>query len=445
MERQEALRALPQVDQVVREIPELAALAPGVARWIARREIEAARARIRDDLEPGDVRAAIGAVVEHLTARRVRRVINATGVVLHTNLGRAPLSDEARAAVLEAMGAAAVEFDVGAGERARRAPVAATLAAALCDAEDALVVNNNAGALLLALGTLARGREVVVGRGELIEIGGEFRLPDVMEASGALLREVGTTNRTHLRDYEAALTERTAMILKVHPSNFRIVGFTTSPEVHELAAVARGAGIPLIYDVGSGVLAPREGIFEDEPDATSALAAGADLICFSGDKLLGGPQAGIIAGRADLIERCRRNPIARAVRPDKLTLAAMEATLWAHARGSAGSIPTERMLAEPAEHVEGRARTLAEGLPNATVVRGRSVTGGGSVPGSSIPTALLRIEVAKPHLAARALRANDPPIVARVERDALVADLRTVDPADDDVIRTALAMLARNL
>ncbi len=435
MSNPEALRALPQVDQILREVDALADVGPVVARWLARREIDAARARIQAGDDAGDVNAALDAAARALTGRRVRRVINATGVVLHTNLGRAPLSDAAKAAVADATNAVTLEFDPAEGERGARAPVAPTLAAALCDAEDALVVNNNAGALLLMLGALARGREVIVGRGEMIEIGGAFRLPDVMEASGAVLREVGTTNRTRLSDYEAALTDRTALILKVHPSNYRVVGFTETPSIADLAGIA---DVPLAFDIGSGLLTPEDGPLADEPDASTALASGADLVCFSGDKLLGGPQAGILAGRRALVERCRRDPVARAVRADKLSLAALEATLWAHARGERATIPTWAMLhAEPAE-IKARAEAIAGAIGDADVVDGESVTGGGSLPGTALPTALLRVRHDKPHALARALRAHEPPIVARIDRDAVVVDLRTVDPADDQFVTTAL-------
>jgi len=420
------MRELPSVDAVLRSVPELDTVGHSVARWLVRREIAAARGGA--DL---DVRAAVAAAARALHERRLRRVINATGVVLHTNLGRAPLSDAAREALLDAMGATTVEFDVARGARGVRAPVAATLAAALCDAEDALIVNNNAAALLLALAALAHGREVIVSRGELIEIGGEFRLPDVMAASGALLKETGTTNRTRAEDYRRALTPATALLLRVHPSNYRIVGFTETPSVSDLAAVARDAGVPLLFDVGSGLLAPMPGI--DEPDATSALADGADLICFSGDKLLGGPQAGVLAGRADLIERCRRHPIARAVRADKLTLAALEATLWAHAQGE--DVPVSQMLSLERAEIEARAKQIVASIGFGEVIAGTSVPGGGSLPGHELPTAL--IAVSGVDLAAR-LRAHDTPVIARIEDGMTVLDLRTVDLADDETIVDAL-------
>ena len=432
------LRDLPQVDEVLREVHALNDVGPLVARWLVRREVAAARARALDGGDAGDVRAIVQAAAEQLQAARIRRVINATGVVIHTNLGRAALGEEAVAAAVEAAGTAALEFDLATGARGTRAPVASTLAAALTEAEDALIVNNNAAALLLALAALAKGQEVIVSRGELIEIGGEFRLPDVMEASGALLREIGTTNRTHERDYRRAANDRTALILKVHPSNYQVVGFTTSVGVADLAVIARETRVPLLFDIGSGLLGPEEGALSDEPDARSALAQGADLVSFSGDKLLGGPQAGILAGRADLIDRCRRHPIARAVRADKLTLAAMEATLWAHARGMRDHIPAWSMLQATAEEIRARANSASEGISGVIVIDGASVTGGGSLPGRSVETALIAVHSDKPQVLATRLREKEPPIVARVERGMLVLDLRTVAPADDAAVRAAL-------
>ncbi|MFA5891300.1 MAG: L-seryl-tRNA(Sec) selenium transferase [Actinomycetota bacterium] len=436
MRRTEELQTIPQVDRLLREIPELAGAGHAVARWIVRNAVDAARARAMRGEVVGDVRDAVLDSVRALGHRGMRRVINATGVVLHTNLGRAPLSRAAVAAVVEAAGAATVEFDLETGERARRAPVAAMLAAALCDAEDALIVNNNAAALMLSLAAIARGREVLVGRGELIEIGGEFRLPDIMEASGAVLREVGTTNRTHLRDYQRAIADTTAAILKVHPSNYQVTGFTTSPSTEELAEIARGREIPLLYDTGSGLLAP-DPAFPDEPDARSALAAGADLVCFSGDKLLGGPQAGILVGSSSLIDQCRRHPIARAVRADKLTLAAMEATLWARARGEV--LPVQAMLTLEPSQIEARARVVIAGLQGIEIVSGVSVPGGGSTPGQTLPTSLIAVPARDPVAFAAALRAQEPPVIARIEGGSVVLDLRTVDPSDDDAVAAALA------
>ena len=285
-------------------------------------------------------------------------MVNATGVVLHTNLGRAPLSAAAREAVAEAAGYAAVEYDLAAGTRGRRGAAAEALLREATGAEAALVVNNAAGALLLALGGLARGREVLVSRGELIEIGGEFRLPQVMEAAGVVLREVGTTNRTHLRDYAAGFGPETGLVLAVHPSNYRVEGFATRPALDELAALAHEHGLPLLHDVGSGLLAGELG---DEPSVAGSLRAGADLVLFSGDKLLGGPQAGLVVGRAELVGRLARHPLARAVRADKLTLAALEATLAAHLAGRRDELPVWRSLLLTAADLEPRARRPGRG------------------------------------------------------------------------------------
>lgn len=428
-----SLRELPQVDVLLREIEALVAVGPRVGRWIARRELASARARLLRGEDGGDVRAACAAAADALRTRAMRPVINATGVVLHTNLGRAPLSAAAIDAVRGAAGPVALEYDLASGARAERAPVAARLAAALCDAEDALVVNNNAAALVLLLAALAGGRDVLVARGELIEIGGGFRLPEVMAASGARLREVGTTNRTRAADF--TVDDASALVLKVHPSNYEITGFTASPTVAELAEVARAASIPFAFDIGSGLLAPDPRM-PAEPDATSALDDGADLVCFSGDKMLGGPQAGIIAGRADLVEACRRHPLARAVRADKLSLAALEATLWAHARGE--EVPVTAMIGADAQTLQRRAEALASTIAGATVEQGDAVPGGGSLPGVTLPTFVVTVAEADPDALATGLRAGDPPIIARVAKDRLIIDLRTVAPADDARIAAAL-------
>jgi L-seryl-tRNA(Ser) seleniumtransferase len=441
----ELLRKIPQVDAVLREPEVRQAVAdwgPALARRFVADEIERDRGLARRGKEPGDARsiaARVAARAAELELRRLRRVINATGVVLHTNLGRAPLSTDASQAARDAGGYVNLEYDLGSGERGSRSPVAATLLAAMTGAESALVVNNNAGALLLALSALARGREVIVSRGELIEIGGEFRLPDIMEASGALLREVGTTNRTHAKDYRRALGEKTALVLKVHPSNYQVVGFTKEPAFADLLAITHEAGVSLLYDIGSGLLQPDAGL-SGEPDATGAIAAGCDLVCFSGDKLLGGPQAGVLAGRRVLIDACRRSPIARAVRADKLTLAAMEATALAHARGEAGSIPAVRAIAASAEEIRARADRLVADVPSGevTIEAGESVAGGGSLPGQTLRTSVLVAAHPRPSVLAAVLRANDPPVIGRVEDARFVLDLRTVDPADDAVLATAL-------
>ncbi len=413
-----------------------------VAGWLVQAEVSRARESAGRGVEPGDAEAmadAVAARAADLDRRRIRRVINATGVVLHTNLGRAPLSTAAVDAVREAAGYVALEYDLEAGDRGRRAPVASTLLAALTGAEAALVVNNNAGALLLALAALARGREVVVSRGEMIEIGGEFRLPEVMEASGAILREVGTTNRTHAKDYRRAIGERTGLVLKVHPSNYRVVGFTKEAALGDVIAIAHEAGVPVLFDVGSGLLRP-DGRMPGEPDASSAIAAGCELVCFSGDKLLGGPQAGVLAGRTELVELCRRNPIARAVRADKLTLAAMEATALAHSSGTTDEIPAVAAIDARVEELGARAEQIVASLPpgSATVEEGESVTGGGSLPGHAIASRVIAIASAHPDLIAAALRNNDPPIIARVEGGRVVLDLRTVASSDDEDVARAL-------
>ena len=444
MAETELLRMVPQVDSVLRE-PAIrrveADWGPALTRRLLTEEIGQERSVALAGTVPADapaIAARVAARAGELERKMIRRVINATGVVLHTNLGRAPLSASAAGFVQDATGYVNLEYDLASGVRAARAPVAATLLAALTGAEAALVVNNNAGALLLALAALSRGREVVVSRGELIEIGGEFRLPDIMEASGAILREVGTTNRTHSRDYRRAISERTGMVLKVHPSNYEVVGFTKEPPLGDVLAIAHESGVSLLYDIGSGLLRP---VGAKEPDARSAVAAGCDLVCFSGDKLFGGPQAGVLVGRRVLIEACRRHPIARAVRADKLTLAAMEATALAHARGDAGRIPTLASITAAPGVLQARAERVVAGLPagSATVEPGRSVTGGGSLPGTSLSTTLVVVPgVPAEHLAAL-LRENDPPVIARIDNGRLVADLRTVDPADDSTVVQALA------
>ncbi|MGH2785708.1 MAG: L-seryl-tRNA(Sec) selenium transferase [Actinomycetota bacterium] len=444
MSEADLLRRVPQVDAILRE-PAVRQVEADWGHAVARRlvadELEHDRTRARRGTEPDDAATVAARVAERaadLDRRRIRRVINATGVVLHTNLGRAPLSAAATDAARDAAGYVNLEYDLGSGERGSRAPVASTILAALTGAEAALVVNNNAGALLLALAALARGREVVVSRGELIEIGGEFRLPEIMEASGALLREIGTTNRTHAKDYRRGLGEQTALVLKVHPSNFQVVGFTKEPPLADVLAIAHEAGVSLLYDIGSGRLGPAD---DGEPDASSAIRAGCDLVCFSGDKLLGGPQAGVLVGRRVLIEACRRSPIARAVRADKLTLAAMEATALAHARGDARSIPAIAAIEADEHALRARAEQLVSGLPpgEAAVDRGESVVGGGSLPGRSLPTSLVRFTYPQPEVLAATLRATDPPVIGRIDGGRFVIDLRTVDPADDSILLDALA------
>jgi len=358
-------------------------------------------------------------------------VINATGVVLHTGLGRAPLpEDAARAAAVAATRYDDLEVDRTTGRRGRRTARAELLLTALTGAEDALVVNNGAAGVLLTLAALARGKQVLVSRGELIEIGGEFRIPDIMAASGARLVEVGTTNRTRLIDFRTALGERTALILKVHPSNYRVVGFTAAPSVRDLATLAGKRGIPFVYDLGSGLLERPRGFPADEPTAAEALAAGADAVIFSGDKLLGGPQAGIVAGRSEVIERLRRHPIARAVRVDTMQVAALERVLAALASGRRTELPVWRMLLEPLDEVRHRAQLLAKALDGdlegAHVVDCASTVGGGSMPGFEIRSAGVEVRVGDPGAMVARLRSGSPPVFCRVTERGALFDVRTV-------------------
>jgi L-seryl-tRNA(Ser) seleniumtransferase len=387
--------------------------------------VDACRAAIAAG-DPGSARDRAQAVARSL----LRPVINATGVLLHTNLGRAPLAhrQEARYANLE--------LDLATGRRGSRSAHAASLLARAAGAEAALVVNNCAAAVLLVLATLARGRAVVVSRGELVEIGGGFRVPEVLSQSGARLVEVGTTNRTRPSDYEQVLpTADPALVLKVHQSNYRIVGFTESVGVRELA----GLGVPVLADLGSGLLdagtpwlaSGPPGWLAGEPAVRQTLAEGAALVTFSGDKLLGGPQAGLVAGRADLVQRCARHPLARALRPGGLVLGALQETALAYLRRDGDAIPFWRMAAVPVETLRARAAALGAG----EVVDTQAVPGGGSVPGLTMPSAGIAVDGDR----TAALRAADPPVIARVHEGRTVVDLRTVDPLDDPLVAKALA------
>ena len=381
------------------------------------------------------------------------RVINATGVVLHTNLGRAPLAAEALTRLSTiAGGYTNLEYDLAAGQRGHRHLHAEQLISSATGAQAALVVNNNAAAVLLVLATLAAGREVVVSRGELVEIGGGFRVPDVLAQSGATLREVGTTNRTRVNDYAAATNPRTALFLRVHPSNFRVEGFTERPTVPDLAAMARRLTVPLVEDLGSGWLgAPGEvQALHEEPAVAASLAAGADVVTFSGDKLLGGPQAGIIAGRRDLVSLMARHPLMRAFRADKLVYAALEATLtlWL-TPGGRHEIPAYRMLTLSLDEIDRRARQLAARLGDVPgllveVIDGVSTPGGGSAPGTPLPTRLLTVSLEGVSAAAfeARLRAGHPPVVARILNDRVALDLRTVFVEEEDELRRAVVTVA---
>lgn len=379
----------------------------------------------------------------------LRRVINATGVILHTNLGRAPLGPTVAARVASlAAGYTNLEYDLATGSRGRRDTHAERLLCRLTGAAAAVVVNNNAAATLLVLAALAAGREVIISRGELVEIGGGFRVPDVLAQSGAVLREVGTTNRTRSADYAAAIGERTALILRVHPSNFRIEGFAERPALPDLVAIGRRFGVAVVEDIGSGYLAnaaaPDLAALAQEPDVRSSIAAGAAAVMFSGDKLLGGPQAGIVVGDEAVLSRVRAHPLMRALRVDKMTYAALEATLGEMNAGRAHeSIPVSRMLALTPGEIEGRARVVAAALASggltATIIDGESTIGGGSAPGSALPTRLLavtRLDTSATKLEQH-IRSHHVPIIARIDNARLLLDLRTVDPADDPLVAEA--------
>jgi L-seryl-tRNA(Ser) seleniumtransferase len=414
------------VDELARGVDD--PLAVGAARTV----LERAREEIRAGVDPGHLRSRLA---EELAAARrpaLRRVLNATGVLVHTNLGRAPLAAGALARVHEAAGYSNLEYDLSSGSRGSRQDHLAPLLRRLTGAEAAIVVNNNAAAILLALAALAEDREVVVSRGELIEIGDGFRIPDVLARSGARLREVGTTNRTRATDYERAVGSDTAVLLRVHQSNFRVVGFTEQPRVDQLAAVARRHQLPLVDDLGSGVLLHLEG----EPSARESLAAGSDLVCFSGDKLLGGPQAGIVVGRADLVERLRRHPLQRALRADKLTLAALEGTLglYLEPERALREVPVLRMLNEPVETVRARAERLAAavgGEVEKTVAR----VGGGALPLAELPSVACAVEEGL----AAPLRGGEPPVVGVLRDGRLLLDCRTLTDAEAEEVAAAVA------
>jgi L-seryl-tRNA(Ser) seleniumtransferase len=464
------LRALPSIDALLRA-PEAARLRAraGAARLttLARAVTDELRAELlaQDTGTNGRVsrQSLLAEAVKRLTkavereaAYALRRVVNATGVILHTNLGRAPLSAAARRAIAEeAAGYCTLEYDLTDGTRGRRGAEVETLLTELTGAEAALAVNNCAAAALLVLTALARGYETIVSRGELVEIGGDFRVPDVMAQSGAQMREVGTTNRTKLADYERAINEQTKLILRVHPSNYRIVGFTHTPALSELAALAHAHNLVLYEDAGSGVLADLSAHgLRDEPIIRESIAQGADIVTFSGDKLLGGPQVGLIVGRRALVETCRRHPLYRALRADKLALAALSATLVAYRRGAAQEeVPALRMLAQTQIELEARARSFVRRARRQTdatlltfdLIAGQSAIGGGSAPTTHPPTALIALAHRQLSAAAldAALRQTSPPIVARILDARVVLDLRTVAPEEEAELLAAVASLAQ--
>jgi L-seryl-tRNA(Ser) seleniumtransferase len=425
------LSELPSVDELLRD-PRLGAAPHGLAVEAARTVLDRAREEIRAGREPGELAELVSREIAAAHAFRLRSAINATGVIAHTNLGRAPLAESALERVADVgRGYSNLEYDLGAGARGSRQDHVAPILSRLTGAEAALVVNNNAAAVLLTLAALAEGREVLVSRGELIEIGDGFRIPDVLARSGARLVEVGTTNRTRAADYERAAGPETAVLLRVHQSNFRVVGFTEHPTLAELAEVASARELVLVDDLGSGALMP----LGDEPQARESLAAGAALVCFSGDKLLGGPQAGIVVGRADLVERLRRHPLQRALRADKLTLAALEGTLtlYLDPERARREVPVLRMLGEPAETVRLRAERLASavgGDVEETVAR----MGGGALPLAELQSYACAVEE---ELAAP-LRLGEPPVIGVVRDGRLLLDLRTVSDTDVDALAAAV-------
>ncbi len=453
-----ALRRLPSVDQLVRRLagrPELAGIPRARLTAVVRDAVDDERRRVRAGADGGadPVDRLAAQVVDALSSVGVfslRSVVNATGVVLHTNLGRALLSDLAvsrLAAVAQTY--SNLELDLATKERGSRYSHVQALLCRLSGAEDALVVNNNAAAVLLALETLARGKEVVVSRGELIEIGGEFRIPDIMLRSGARLREVGTTNRTHLRDYAEAIGPDTALLLKVHTSNYRVIGFTADVPSRALAALGRERGVPVMEDLGSGSLVDlRPWGFPYEPTVPEVVASGVDLVTFSGDKLLGGPQAGIVVGARSLVGQLKTNPVNRALRIDKFTIAALEATLHAYEAGTAlETVPTLRLLTEPPSSIRRRARRLLARLEPrvrqrlaARVVDDRSQVGGGALPTVELPTAVLAVgaTAASAREVDEALRRGAPPVIGRIADDRLLLDCRTILPAEVPVVAAAL-------
>jgi L-seryl-tRNA(Ser) seleniumtransferase len=477
----ELFRELPSVDELVR-VPSVASLAASHGTAAVTDAARAVLARLREEVASGlldepALRLALdglaAAIEKHLRqalGHSLRPVINATGVILHTNLGRAPLAEAALSHIRETAGRFSnLEFDIEAGARGKRdihvdrlfrsllsegtthvATAASTEAShSNSHSTSTIVVNNNAAAVLLALNTLAEGGEVIVSRGELVEIGGSFRIPDVMAKSGATLREVGTTNRTRVADYEKAITERTRLLLRVHRSNFEITGFTEQASTAELVTLARQRGVPLMEDLGSGALVDLQSFgISGEPSVLDSLRAGVDIVTYSGDKLLGGPQAGLISGRADLVTRMRANSLFRALRVDKLTHAALEATLLAYVKRDHDSIPTLRMMRLSKEEIGKRGEVLAAQVRSQKfeieITDGESVIGGGAAPSSVLPTRLLALSCAglsADELATR-LRASDPPIIARVEQGRVLLDLRTVFADQDSIIAAALQRIA---
>jgi len=461
-EQAELLRQIPSVDELLAQ-PRLAALSKRVDRnlvvEIARAVLADLRGRIAGDsnwnavnLDRASVEEMISVLVERILSRSLQPVINATGVILHTNLGRAPLPetvvDEFRRTATQYSN---LEYDLEAGARGKRDVHTAELLTRLTGAEAGIVVNNCAAAVLVTLAALARGGEVIVSRGELIEIGDGFRIPEIMEQSGAILREVGTTNRTRLADYENAINEKTRLLLRVHPSNFKVTGFTDKPSLEELVALSQRSGLPLVEDLGSGCLVDLSEFGVSEPTVRQSIEAGVSVVMFSGDKLLGGPQAGIIAGEKEIIARVRRFPLFRALRVDKLTIAALEATLGAYLRAAWDEIPTIRMIRATSQELKRRAenfiRELRPELPldevEIEIADGSSLAGGGSTPSQTLPTKIIRIASVRYSATKLEQRLRRAPsgvsVIARVEDDRLILDLRTVFTEQEPLLVKTLA------
>jgi L-seryl-tRNA(Ser) seleniumtransferase len=463
------LRQLPAVDELLRH-PRLAAPLAALPRPLAvavirdrlgeqRRRLVAAPPQARPpEFDLAGFLAEVAQALEAAALPSLRRVINATGVIIHTNLGRSLLAENALSQILEvASHYSNLEYDLARGERGSRHDHLEGLLKELTGCEAALVVNNNAGAVLLALNTLAQGREVIISRGQLIEIGGSFRMPEIMAASGALMKEVGTTNKTHLRDYEKAITSETAALLKVHPSNFRIVGFTREVDTPDLVALARRYDLLALEDLGSGCLLDLSPYgLEKEPTVQESLAAGLDLVLFSGDKLLGGPQAGLALGSREVVARLRQNPLTRALRPDKLTLAGLEATLrlYLEEPRALTAIPTLRLATRSLGELERQGRNLARAMKRrwgdrikVTLKASEARVGGGSLPSASLPSRALTLELPPlaPHELEARLRQTHPPIIARLEHGALLLDLRTFEAEEHPALLSALGEVVATL
>ena len=448
-----SLRDIPSVDHLLNH-PQAASLITSFGHALSvqafREQLALTRQAVLGGAPSPDEQTLIDQTGDMLAAwltPTLRSVINATGVIIHTNLGRSPLSRAAREAMLSvSLGYSTLEYELKRGKRGKRDMHAEALVTRLTGAEAALVVNNNAAAVLLALTSLARRKQVLIARSQLIEIGGGFRIPDVLKQSGAKLVEVGTTNRTHLRDFEAAIQDRTALIMRAHHSNFKIVGFTTEPSLTELVDLGKRRGIPILDDIGSGALLDTA-LFGlgHEPTVQESLQIGSSLVAFSGDKLLGGPQAGILVGDKIFIDKLRRHPLARAVRPDKLCLAALSATLLHYLKGNAtAEVPVWQMISATEDSVMARAAAWRNHLGQGETTPGRSTVGGGSLPEETLPTTLLTLEVKHPNAFAGRLRMVDPPIIARVDDDRVVLDPRTVlSDQEDDLLNGIERVLKR--